>query len=169
METLLPQQFAAGPPPWFWIVAAIACAPGVAGLLLSFYCAVRYPYLSLATADAPREIRTGQGIFIPLGWTISLLGLILVWIVAMNFEWPPRAEALKAAVLIYVAVLLFVVGFLLANYRPKKHPTVASWLMMTGGLGVLLGPLYLPFLFAGSRRLKRIRLGSTPLAGNRSG
>ncbi|MEM9704009.1 MAG: hypothetical protein AAF907_16335 [Planctomycetota bacterium] len=66
--------------------------------------------------------------------------------------------------MVYVAVEFAFVGFLLARYQPRRHPTIASWLAMTRWLALPFAPLYLPALYFGSLRLRNALADSDPMA-----
>ena len=142
-----------GAPAWAWPFLALIAAPGVAGLLLAFYTVARYPYFSLAGADGPAEVRTGRGIFKALGAVVALLAVPFA-LLAGNNPADPAAPWLA-----YLAAEFLFVGWLLACYRRERHPTVATWLAVTFGLAIPLGPLYLPSIWLGSRRLRRALRG----------
>ena len=138
-------------PAWMWPVMALVWAPAVAGLLLPIYTVARYPYYGLLKAGEPREIQTGRGVFKLLGW--------FLWLIAVPFALAAVAfaltEPLTGLAMGYGVVELLFCGFLLARYRPDRHPTVATWLMTTCGFGVPFAPFYFPSLWLGSRRLRR--------------
>ena len=131
-----------------WAAAALA-APGVAALALANYTIVRYPYLSLATAGGPRPVRTGRPLFVLLGAAVALAGVLLGAIVV------GKPVGGGSFLLAFVAAEFLCVGWLLARYRPDRHPTVATLLTVTFGLAALALPLFLPALLVGSARLRR--------------
>ena len=147
-----------GVPGWMWPCLAAVWAPGIVGLLLPLYAVARYPYFSFATTGGPRAVRTGGGIFVLLGGVFLLVSVPFGVMAAANVGDP------EAWFMAYLAVEFAFVGWLLARYRPDRHPTVATWLALTFGFGVPLAPFYLPSILVGSRRLRRA-LRAAPAGG----
>ena len=139
--------------------AAVLAAPGAAALLLAAYTVVRYPYLGFAAAGKPRPVRTGRPVFVALGVATALLGAGLAAIALTN-------PVNRGTVVVGFAAAEFVcVGWLLARYRPDRHPTVSTLLHVTFGLAILVFPLFLPPIWIGSVRLRGARRTAPPAAG----
>jgi len=54
----------------------------------------------------------------------------------------------------YSSILLAFMIFYATTFRPQTHPTIATFIRATLGLGVVLFPLYIPALIIGSARCK---------------
>ncbi|QDU97381.1 hypothetical protein [Lignipirellula cremea] len=129
----------------------------VVSFLLSAYVVVRYPYLSLVGASDgdlfDRQVGSN------LGWLTSVLKVLgLLFLVMAVVLIARRGFVSPAAVLffVYALVMIPVLLFLFFWYRPASHPTVATLIRSTFGVGLLLFPLFLPFVIIGSFRCQRL-------------
>lgn len=143
-----------------WVVQTIL---GICGLLVvvgfaaTCWVIVRYPFIGMVDAadgdlyakyveKTPMLLKKFVGLCLAIGLGISLYlptadgritGIEVLWIV-------------------YGALVLFFVLFLLFKYNRFDHPTVATLLRCSMGLGVLFFPLFLPAVIVGSGRAKRL-------------
>ncbi len=128
-------------------------------VLLTSYVVVRYPYLALVRtrkADVFFSIFTSRflrGVMKAVGLSIlSLLTLGLTHAVLNEGLNDLRAVILLA----YVAVVFAFVFYLSFIHNPRTHPTVATFVRSSLGIGVLLVPVLLPALIVGSMRCRRL-------------
>ena len=150
---LIAPGFQAKGRPWMWRVAAV---PYAVGLMAANLAVIRYPYLSLAEDYSVREFNTGSCLWKLLGYPMWLFG---AWAGLIAVACAGNGEAESAAACGGIAYLLVTFGWLFARYHPTKHPTVATLLAITGPLGPVLFPLYLPAVWVGSYRLRRALRG----------
>jgi hypothetical protein len=122
----------------------------LARIALSFYSIARYPYLNMATGGGPNIALSSRWIWLALGSILYLLAPLLALAILGNLDEPGAALALE-----YLSIELLFVGFLLTSYRKEKHPTIATALEITFGIGIVLFPIYVPTLVIGSIRCRR--------------
>jgi hypothetical protein len=67
-----------------------------------------------------------------------------------------RITGIEILWMIYASLVLVFVLFLLLRYNRFDHPTVATLLRSSMGLGILFFPLFLPAVIVGSGRAKRL-------------
>ena len=145
-----------GPPVWLWPVLYIIWTPGILGFLLSFYSIVRYPYLSLATGGLQLPGFTRTWIWTFLGVIFYFLGTSFLLLgVGSRFAPTPPMTKSELVLVVYLAIELLFIGFLLATYKLEKHVTVSTFIELTFGFGILLFPIYLPFILIGSVRCRQ--------------
>lgn len=145
-----------GPPLQIAIWALVA---GIASLavLTSCYVVIRYPYISLiATSDQDtfskqfesKRLLLVAKIILPTGIFFFCLGTTIAFLSGTgNF-------AVQAVVLPYSYVLFVFSLFLCLWYDPISHPTIATFIRSTLGIGLVLAPILLPVLLTGSIRCK---------------
>jgi hypothetical protein len=137
-------------PPWGWPILIAIWTPGLVGCVLSFYSIARFPYLNMATGGGPNIAATSRWIWVPLGWTFYLLSPLI----ALAAFAGSQNVALSVG-MILLAIEFWFVGFLLTSYRKEKHPTIATFLELTYGIGIVMFPIYIPTLVIGSIRCRR--------------
>lgn len=150
IDIVFPGVKGQGVPAWLWPILVGIWTPGIVGLLLTFYAIARYPYLNLATGGGPRIAAASRWIWAPLGWFLYVLAPLVALSALANI-----GEPVKCLVLLFMALDMAFVAFLLTFYRREKHPTVATFLELTFGLGTVLFPIYIPSLVIGSLRCRR--------------
>ncbi len=142
-----------GIPGWLWPVFIIIWAPGIVGVCLGYYAVIRYPYLSLAIEWTP-TLTSNRWLWILLGlvfWAIALL-CSLVSVLAVFSSPFDIWNVLSSG---YFAIECWFLGFLLLRFRADRHPTVATFITVTLGIGILLLPAYLPALVIGNIRCRK--------------
>jgi hypothetical protein len=129
----------------------------VASLVVCAYVVVRYPYLSLVQpvdGDYLDRRTTGntRGLVFVLKLLASAFCIMATVLIPRNgFATPPSIAAYC-----YFLVMLPFLAFLTFAYRPTVHPTIATYMRATLGVGVILFPVYIPILVVGSIRCRRL-------------
>lgn len=83
--------------------------------------------------------------------TVLILA-VLVGVRAVKGIVPPS----QVAALAYVLILFLFVAYLCFGFDPERSPTIATFIRSKLGLGVVLMPLFVPFLIVGSVRCRRL-------------
>lgn len=147
-----------GPPLQIAIWAIVA---GIASLavLTSCYVVIRYPYISLvATSDQDtfskqfesKRLLLVAKIILPTGIFFFCLGTTIAFFSGMG-NLTVQVIALPYAYILFVFSL-----FLCFCYDPISHPTIATFIRSTLGIGLVLAPMLLPVLLVGSIRCKSL-------------
>lgn len=127
----------------------------LASLTLSCYVVIRYPYLSLVpTSD---EDHFAKHFSLSGTWlykTLKVLALAATAIMIVAIITGGVDNVGKLITLIYLAIMLGFLIFLSFIYDPVSHPTMATFIRATMGIGVLLFPLFIPALAIGSLRCR---------------
>ena len=143
-------------PPIIAIVVGSVIGSIVLGsLIVSQYVIIRYPFLSLIeTKDDyfAKQISAGSRLYPILRWITMLM---LVLIIGTMFLQPIR-DFRPVIVIVYGIFMLGFLMFMTFKYDPVTHPTVATYIRSTIGIGILLFPLFLPALIVGSFRCRRL-------------
>lgn len=139
-----------------WTIVA-----GIAGLSVSMSCyvVIRYPYISLvSTSDEDtfsKQFVSKRLMFVAkLILPIGLFGFCVLTTTA--FFNGDGFQIVRAAVMAYFYIQFVFTLFLCFWYDPVTHPTVATFIRATLGIGLILVPLLLPVLFIGSIRCKHL-------------
>jgi hypothetical protein len=143
-----------------WVVQTIlgiAGLCGVVGFVATCWVVVRYPFIGMVDAadgdlyanyveKTSMILKKFVGLCTAIGLGISLyLPLADGRITGIEILW-----------MIYASLVLVFVLFLLLRYNRFDHPTVATLLRSSMGLGILFFPLFLPAVIVGSGRAKRL-------------
>lgn len=140
------------------LAGVVACVVGFA-LLTSCYVVIRYPYLSLIRtrdADVYSEQFTSRALA-RVTKALSLVVLFVLLVVLVYATWTKGiVNLLQVLSLAYVTILFFFVVYLHFFYDAELHPTVATFIRSTLGIGIILIPLFLPILLVGSARCRRL-------------
>ncbi len=142
-------------------IAIWVTVSGIASLavLTACYVVIRYPYISLVpTSDqdvfskqfvSPRLLYVAKFVFVLgiLGFAVLMAGKLFD---SNGFQ------IKQAALLLYFCVLFLFTLFLCFWYQPLRHPTVATFIRATLGIGLVLAPVILPILMIGSIRCRRL-------------
>jgi hypothetical protein len=146
-----------------WPIAAQCVLGGLIGCIVAFalfaasYVVIRYPYLSLVSTrdgDIFTQQFTSKTLarvtkFVSLA-TLSILLLALIYV-----AWTKGITgALQAFSLAYIAILFCFVLYLCFFYDAEIHPTVATFIHSTLGLGIILVPFFIPVLVVASSRCR---------------
>ena len=157
LDTIRPEQRENGIPLSLWILLAPTWLPGMAGLMVAAYVIIRYPYLSLITdwmqetSDVEENDGASRAHWLrkPAGWSLTLLALLTVLsIVLISLEQGGLSRS-QQLVFGYALVILGFGCYLVTRYERATHPTLATFLDITFGLGILLAPFFLPVLWLG--------------------
>ena len=139
-----------------WTIVA-----GIAGLSVSMSCyvVIRYPYISLvSTSD--EDTFSKQFVSKRLMFVAKLIlpiGLFRFCVLTTTaFFNGDGFQIVRAAVMAYFYIQFVFTLFLCFWYDPVTHPTVATFIRATLGIGLILVPLLLPVLFIGSIRCKHL-------------
>lgn len=150
VDALIPGVKGNGIPAWAWPILIAVWTPGIVGFVLSHYSIARYPYLNLATGGGPKIAVTSRWIWVPLGYIFYLLTPLIVLSLIVN-----ASDIAAVIALTYLAIEFGFIGFLLTSYRQDKHPTIATFLELTFGIGIVFFPIYLPSIVVGTIRCRR--------------
>ncbi|MEL6109405.1 MAG: hypothetical protein AAFU85_25640 [Planctomycetota bacterium] len=142
-----------------WGLAAVIGACALFSLITSCYVVIRYPYLSLVqTADG--DIFSKQFTSKTVARLTKAVGLTAITIVLMALIGIALNKGVTDWVhgiaLWYVSTLFLFVVYLCFFHDPELHPTVATFVRSTLGLGILLFPVLFPVLMIGSLRCKQL-------------
>ena len=126
-------------------------------LAVSYYVIVRYPYLSLVPSSdgdyfAKHFSMSGTWLYSLL--KVLALAVTAVMIVSLLFA--GIDDLPKTLVLIYMMIMLGFLAFLSFAYDPVSHPTIATFIRATLGVGVILFPLFIPAVMLGSLRCTQL-------------
>ncbi len=129
----------------------------VASLVVCTYVVVRYPYLSLLQPvdgdyldrRTTRNTRVLVSVLKLLALVFCITAVILI--PRNGFCTPPSVLAFC-----YFLVMIPFLTFLTFIYRPILHPTIATFIRATLGIGVIFFPVYIPILALGSIRCRRL-------------
>ena len=149
----------------FWGIVS-----GIAGLavITACYVVIRYPYISLVSTTSEdifsqqfvskRLLWVAKVIF-PLGILFGCLGITAAF---LNGDGNSKIQVIT---LPYFYIQFVFSLFLCFRYDPIAHPTIATFIRSTLGIGLTLTPVLLPVLFIGSFRCKQL-LGTQSHASN---
>ena len=144
-------------PPVVAIIAGSIIGANVGGsLLVSQYVIVRYPFLSLIEpADGDyfaKQISAGSRLLPLIKWFGMLMFVFMIVMISIQGIRKP----IQVGVIIYSIFMLGFMIFLTFKYDPVTHPTVATYIRSTIGIGVLLFPIFIPALIVGGIRCRRL-------------
>jgi len=143
-----------------WIVQTILGASGlfaIAGFIATNWVLVRYPYIGMVDAtdgDLYSKYIEKVSVFLK-----KLVGLCIAMALAFALYAPIRDGNLTGLELLWLAYggsVLIVVVFVLLKFNRYDHPTLATLLRCSMGVGLLFFPLFLPAIIIGSGRAKRL-------------
>ncbi len=127
------------------------------GLVATYYVVIRYPYIGLVDAkdgDLFSKYIPSQSNWLLQSGKILAVLVLLILLVAPALD--RVIDARDIVMMLYtVSVLLFVL-FLSIRYDRFQHPTVATFLRCSLGVGILFFPAFLPALIIGSIRAKQL-------------
>jgi hypothetical protein len=124
-------------------------------LAVSCYVVIRYPYLSLVpTSDKDHFAKhfslSGTWLYKVLKLlAVAATAVLIVSIIALGVD-----DLRKVLTLIYGIIMFGFLIFLTFVYDPVSHPTVATFIRATLGIGILLFPIFLPAVLIGSLRCR---------------
>jgi len=125
-------------------------------LLVSFYVIIRYPYISLVEPSDSDEFTRNYGRNRIVYKAVNCLAILTIAMILTGMIVGGIHDSRLGWKIAYAAPLLMFLLFHLFAYDPVQHPTVATFLRSTLGLGVILLPIYLPAIFIGCLRCRRL-------------
>jgi len=139
-----------------WVIVA-----GIAALAVATACyvVIRYPYLSLvSTTDddkysqqfVSKRLLLVVKIIFPLGILFFCLGTTIAL-----FNGTGNLTVQAITLPYFYCQFIFSI-FLCFWYDPISHPTIATFIRATLGIGLVLAPILIPVLLIGSFRCKRL-------------
>ena len=142
-------------------IAIWAIVAGIAGLavITSCYVVIRYPYISLVSTTkedifsqqfVSRRLLWVAKIIFPLGILFECLGITNAFV---NGD---GNSNIQLVTLPYFYIQFVFSLFLCFRYDPIAHPTIATFIRSTLGIGLILTPVLLPVLLLGSFRCKQL-------------
>jgi hypothetical protein len=147
-----------------WSVLSVTGCIFVFALGAASYVVIRYPYLSLIQLrdeDKHSAFFSSPTIARLICW-LGLLTLFLFTGMAVGIAAREGGEnPILIIAAIYAVVLFLFVLFLCVRYDPVRHPTIATFIRSTLGVGVLVVPLFIPILIIATLRCRRL-LADTP-------
>lgn len=146
--------FDKGIPLWLWPILVAIWLPGIAGLILGYYAIIVYPNISLSMGWTP-TLTSNRWLWFGLGLLFWLYGIIA----GAAFVGSLFARPLNVWVIIscgYFSMASCFGGFLLTNFNHRRHPAVATFILLTFGYGIAAVPLYVPALVIGSIRCRQL-------------
>lgn len=141
---------------------SISSAFALVSLFSASYVVIRYPFLGLVDlkdGDLFSKYFTQRKRWL---WTflnvlvIITIAIILAAIGFSLFAGPVKLGARDVFILTFFVLEMAFLVFLLGWYDRVQHPTVATFIWATLGIGILLAPFYLPAILIGSYRCKRL-------------
>ena len=142
------------------IKLAMAMLSGIAvasSLLVSGYVIVRYPFLSLTPALAGDRFEDQLGMH--NRWPVLILNILALAFFVMGVVLVPLRgidTITEVLFVCYAIIMIPVLAFLIFVYGPVSHPTVATLIRSTFGIGIAFFPLYIPMLAIGSIRCNQM-------------
>lgn len=124
------------------------------GLVVSNYTIIRYPYLSLVATD-DYFLQSFPNNKSCLYTTLKMTAIVTVFVLGFSI----CLDGLTLRELPFVIYLVLMFGFLVFltfAYEPVTHPTVATFIRTTLGVGVIFFPVFLPALIIGSWRCQSL-------------
>ena len=141
----------------FKIVAwSVFGAIAFCSLVISHYVIIRYPFISLvepAGGDPFTHHFKSHG-----SWLYTLLKLATLFallVTATIIVIGGIRNIPTAIILAYCVVLVIFMLFFTFWYDPNQHPTIATFIRSTLGLGILLYPLYSVTILIGAWRCRQ--------------
>jgi hypothetical protein len=143
-----------------WVVQTILGIAGLlafVGFLATCWVIIRYPFIGMVDAadgDLYAKYIEKTSLLIK-----KFVGLCLAIGLGISLYIPIADGRITGAELLwmtYAGIDLVFVLFLLFKYHRFDHPTTATLLRCSMGLGVLFFPLFLPAVIVGSGRAKRL-------------
>lgn len=122
-------------------------------LLVSGYVVVRYPLLS-ASADLAGD-RFEDQLGTRTRRSVAILRLLALAFFIMSVVFVPLRginTTIEFLFFGYAIIMIPVLTWLIFSYDPISHPTVATLIRSTFGIGIAFFPLYIPMLVTGSIR-----------------
>jgi hypothetical protein len=123
----------------------------------TYYAVIRYPYIGLVDAkDGDLFTKYVSTISKPFKWIIQWLGIVLLVVIFVSPAVDLKINLRDLLIMFYAGVVLGFVLFLTFVYDRFLHPTVATFLRCSLGVGIIFVPLFLPAILIGSVRAKSL-------------
>ena len=143
-----------------WMQFAVGAASGVCvavGFFATYYAVIRYPYMVLV--DAADGDLFSKHIESKQKW-VRVAGILICLAIAAAGILVPMGDGQVAGwewlVILYSSAVFFFVIFLMFYYDRIDHPTIATFLRCSMGLGIFLFPLFIPAIIIGSMRVNTL-------------
>ena len=140
-----------------WWLAAVVSTIVCFALFISAYVVIRYPFISLVETsdeDIFAQTFTSKTLTrLTKATALTILGVILLSMALVLFT-KGNLTVFYAISIIYVTVLFGFVCYVCFFYDAESHPTLATFIRSTLGVGIVLSPLFLPILAVGSYRCR---------------
>lgn len=127
------------------------------GLIATYYVVIRYPYIGLV--DAADGDLFSKYIESQKKWVLNLakgVGIFIAISAIFARLWDGKINGIDLSIALYAASILIFLLFLTFYYDRADHPTVATFLRCSMGLGIFLYPLFIPALIIGSMRVNTL-------------
>lgn len=143
-----------------WMSIAVLMASGLCacvGLVATYISVIRYPYMGLVdAADGDLYAKYVESRSKFLFTLVKIVGLLAGALALVLPFLDGQLNGKELLFLLYVVPVVGFIGFLVFRYDRMEHPTVATLLRCSMGLGVPLFPLFIPALLIGSMRAKAL-------------
>ncbi len=138
-------------------------------MLAMYYVVIRYPFLGILYATDGdlfhRNYRSTRSTRILIR-VLNCVAIIMFVLLPVGLLSKPVFSIFDAALCVYSIILVAFLWFLAFRYDRISHPTIATYIRASFGIGIVLFPLFIPAIVAGSLRcssmLKRIESGAPP-------
>ena len=116
----------------------------VFGLIVSSYTVIRYPYLSLlSTEDYFLKVFPNSSSRLFKTCKILAIAVIAFVILTLSIDGLKPREIFP---LLYLTAMLGFLIYLTFFYDPIEHPTIATFIRTTLGIGIVVFPIFVPIL-----------------------
>lgn len=140
-----------------WLQFAVGGASGAcvaAGILATYYAVIRYPYMGLV--DAADGDLFSKHIESQKRW-VRIAAVLVCLVIAIAGILVPmkdgQVNGWEWLVIFYSSAVFLFVIFLMFYYNRLDHPTIATFLRCSMGLGIFLFPFFVPAIVIGSMRV----------------
>lgn len=143
-----------------WLRIGIGVVSGscaLVGLIATYYAVIRYPYMGLV--DAADGDLFSKYLESQKKWVLNLakgVGILIAIFTIFSRLWDGQINGIDLLIALYAASILIFLLFLTFLYDRADHPTVATFLRCSMGLGIFLYPLFIPALIIGSMRVNTL-------------
>jgi hypothetical protein len=143
-----------------WMQFAVGASSGacvLVGFIATYYAVIRYPYMGLV--DAADGDLFSKHIESQKKW-VRVAAILICLLIAASGILLPMGDGQVAGwewlVIFYSSVVFSFVIFLMFYYDRVDHPTIATFLRCSMGLGIFLFPLFVPAIVIGSLRVNTL-------------
>jgi hypothetical protein len=141
--------------PWLRLAIGVASAGcAIVGLIATYYAVIRYPYMGLVdAADGDlfsQYVESRPKWMLRLAQGVGFLACAMAIIVPLS---DGQITASELLLILYALSILAFLVFLTFYYNREDHPTIATFLRCSMGLGIFFYPIFLPAILLGSMRV----------------